>query len=357
MRRRVGQYAAVRLFIERAVAVKPGFAVTNENAPAVAAISARLRGMPLAIELAAARIKLLSPEAILSRLEHQLDVLSAGARDLPARQQTLRGAIAWSYDILDEPGRRLLDRLSVFAGGSGPRGRRGGLRSGRRDRRRRHRRRDGPRGPESRARRRDGRGRAARPPARVDPGIRRGTAGRTWRDRGDRGAPSRLVHGPGRASPSPNSRAPISAAGWTASNWSTTTSGRSSIEQWPRPEPAVAIRTAFAMWRFWQKHGHLGEARRRLDAIDAAAWSHDDPRLRARLDGGARRGLLVAGRPRRHGGALRGGPGPLAGDRRRARDRQRLLQRGVHLRHGSGRGDRGRCRLGGDRPRLHRAGS
>src|SRR5436190_1205843 len=98
----LGHYAAVRLFIERAVAVRPGFAVTNENAPAVAAISARLHGMPLAIELAAARIKILSPEAILARLEHQLDALASGSRDLPERQQTLRGAIAWSYDLLDD---------------------------------------------------------------------------------------------------------------------------------------------------------------------------------------------------------------------------------------------------------------
>ena len=122
----VSQYAAVRLFIERAVAVRPAFAVTNENAPAVAAIAARLHGMPLAIELAAARIKLLSPDAILARLEHQLDVLSAGGRDLPERQQTLRGAIAWSYDLLDDGSRRLLDRLSVFAGRRGHRGGRGG---------------------------------------------------------------------------------------------------------------------------------------------------------------------------------------------------------------------------------------
>jgi class 3 adenylate cyclase len=82
----LGQYAAVRLFIERAIAVRPGFTVTNENAPAVAAISARLHGMPLAIELAAARIKILSPDAILVRLDQQLDVLAAGSRDLPARQ-------------------------------------------------------------------------------------------------------------------------------------------------------------------------------------------------------------------------------------------------------------------------------
>src|SRR5206468_8654010 len=79
-------------------------------------VCARLHGMPLAIELAAARVKLLSPEAILKRLEDQLGVLAAGSRDLPERQQTLRGAIAWSYDILDEACRLLLDRLSVFGG-------------------------------------------------------------------------------------------------------------------------------------------------------------------------------------------------------------------------------------------------
>ena len=96
----ISQYEAVRLFIARAVAVRPDFQVTNENAPAVAGICARLHGMPLAIELAAARIKLLTPDAILVRLEHQLGVLASGSRDLPERQQTLRGAIAWSYDLL-----------------------------------------------------------------------------------------------------------------------------------------------------------------------------------------------------------------------------------------------------------------
>ena len=87
----LSQYAAVALFIERAPAIKPDFAVTNENAPAVAEICARLDGLPLAIELAAARIRLLSPEAMLARLEHGLPLLTGGARDLPARQQTLRG--------------------------------------------------------------------------------------------------------------------------------------------------------------------------------------------------------------------------------------------------------------------------
>jgi predicted ATPase/class 3 adenylate cyclase len=114
---RMSQYEAVRLFIERAVAVKPGFEVTNENAPAVAEICARLDGLPLAIELAAARVKLLPPAAILHRLASRLGLLQSGARDLPDRQKTLRGAIAWSYELLDEPGRRLFARLAVFAGG------------------------------------------------------------------------------------------------------------------------------------------------------------------------------------------------------------------------------------------------
>jgi predicted ATPase len=108
----VTQYEAVRLFIARALAVRPDFEVTNDNAPAVAAICARLHGMPLAIELAAARTKLLTPDAILSRLEKQLGVLAAGSR-----QQTLRGAIAWSYDLLSEGERRLLWRLAAFSGG------------------------------------------------------------------------------------------------------------------------------------------------------------------------------------------------------------------------------------------------
>jgi len=112
------QYEAVKLFIERAVAVKPDFAVTNENAPAIAGICERVDGLPLAIELAAARIKLFSPQALLSRLETSLNALGSGARDLPGRQQTLRGAIDWSYEMLDENQKRLLNRFSVFARGA-----------------------------------------------------------------------------------------------------------------------------------------------------------------------------------------------------------------------------------------------
>ncbi len=109
---------SVRLFAERAAAAVPGFTLDDENAPAVAAIARRLDGLPLAIELAAARVKLLPPEAILPRLEHSLGLLTGGGRDLPDRQQTLRATIAWSYDLLTEGARRLLGVCSVFAGGA-----------------------------------------------------------------------------------------------------------------------------------------------------------------------------------------------------------------------------------------------
>lgn len=113
----LSQYEAVALFIERARATKPDFQVTNANAPAVAAICTRLDGLPLAIELAAARVKHFPPQTLLSRLERGLSVLSGGARDLPARQQTLRGAIAWSYDLLEPEEQRLFHRLAVFVDG------------------------------------------------------------------------------------------------------------------------------------------------------------------------------------------------------------------------------------------------
>jgi predicted ATPase/class 3 adenylate cyclase len=115
---RLTQYEAVALFIERSRAARPGFAVTNENAPAVAEICVRLDGLPLAIELAAARVRLLTPQAILARLSDRLGLLIQGPRDVPERQRTLRGAIEWSYDLLDQDEQRLFASLSVFRGGA-----------------------------------------------------------------------------------------------------------------------------------------------------------------------------------------------------------------------------------------------
>jgi predicted ATPase len=113
----LSHYEAVRLFIERATAAKADFAVTSENAPAVAEICARLDGLPLAIELAAARVKLLPPRAMLGRLGRRLKLLTGGARDLPERQRTLRGAIEWSHALLDEGEKTLFARMTVFSGG------------------------------------------------------------------------------------------------------------------------------------------------------------------------------------------------------------------------------------------------
>ncbi|MEP7360120.1 MAG: adenylate/guanylate cyclase domain-containing protein [Chloroflexota bacterium] len=114
---KLSQYEAVRLFVERAVGAKSDFAVTNANAPAVAEICARLDGLPLAIELAAARVKLLSPDQILARLESNLGVLASAAQDLPERQRTMRGAIEWSIQLLPPQEQKLFERLSVFRGG------------------------------------------------------------------------------------------------------------------------------------------------------------------------------------------------------------------------------------------------
>ena len=114
----LSQYEAVALFIERARAVKPEFGVTNENAPAVAEICVRLDGLPLAIELAAARIRIFTPQAMLARLDRRLGLAAGGGRDLPERQQTLRGAIAWSHDMLEDADRALFAGLSVFVGGA-----------------------------------------------------------------------------------------------------------------------------------------------------------------------------------------------------------------------------------------------
>jgi predicted ATPase/class 3 adenylate cyclase len=278
----ITQYEAVRLFIARAVGVRPDFQVTNENAPAVAGIAARLHGMPLAIELAAARVKLLAPDAILERLVHQLGVLSAGSRDLPERQQTLRGAIAWSHDLLDAGPRRLLARLAVFVGGCeldtaeevcGPASELDGLdvldglmaladqslvRAEEIDGETRFRMLDTIRefaaerltesGERAEIERRHAEaflGLAQRLTPRLAGDDQRRWLGRLERDHD-------------------NIRAVLDRA---------TAAG----------DARTAIGLGFAMWRYWQKRGHLAEARRRLETIANAAWSRDDPTLRARL--------------------------------------------------------------------------
>jgi len=114
---RLSQYAAIALFIQHARAVQLAFQLTNANAPAVTEICVRLDGLPLAIELAAARVKLFSPEALLARLSGRLALLSGGPRDLPARQQTLRRTIDWSYHLLDVGEQTLFRRLGIFVGG------------------------------------------------------------------------------------------------------------------------------------------------------------------------------------------------------------------------------------------------
>jgi predicted ATPase/class 3 adenylate cyclase len=113
----LAQYDAVALFIQRAQAVKRDFAVSSENAPAIAEICVRLDGLPLALELAAARIRTLPPKTLLARLEQKLQILTGGARDHDARQQTLRATIEWSYNLLTDPEQALFARLGVFVGG------------------------------------------------------------------------------------------------------------------------------------------------------------------------------------------------------------------------------------------------
>ena len=274
-------YESVRLFIARATAVRPDFRVTNENAPAIAAITARLHGMPLPIELAAARIKLFSPEALRTRLEDQLTLLSAGARDLPERQQTLRGAIAWSYDLLDDGHRRLLDRLSVFEGGvdlaaaeavCGPASELGvevvdglvdladqslvrSVETG-----------GDPRFQMLETIRAFAREQLA---GRGETDAIAARHGAWFLELAQRIAPA-LAGDEQRAlldqleREHDNIRAVLDRA---------TAAG----------DARTAIGLAFAVWRFWQKRGHLYEARRRLDAMASQPWSREDKALRARL--------------------------------------------------------------------------
>lgn len=113
----LAEVPSIALFVARARAVAPGFRLTNDSAATIAQICQHLDGIPLAIELAAARIKLLTPQAILARLSHRLSLLTGGPRDLPARQQTLRGAIEWSHDLLKPEEQTVFRRLGVFVAG------------------------------------------------------------------------------------------------------------------------------------------------------------------------------------------------------------------------------------------------
>lgn len=274
-------YEAVRLFIARAAAVKPGFEVTNENAAAVAAICARLHGMPLAIELAAARVKLLAPDAILTRLESQLRLLAAGSRDLPERQQTLRGAIAWSYDILDEPCRLLLDRLAVFAGRieleaaeavCGPASELG---------------QDVVDGLISLA----NQSLLRSVESQSETGFQmletiREFALEMLEGRGQR-EDLEQRHGTWFVDFATRAAAQLNGDDqrmWLERFEHAHENIRIAMDRAvAREDATTAIGLAFHTWRFWQKRGHLYEARRRLEAMAQAEWSRRDPTLRARL--------------------------------------------------------------------------
>ena len=206
-----------------------------------------------------------------------------GSRDLPARQQTLRGAIAWSHDLLGEGERRLLARLSRLRRRLRARQRRGGLRpAGGARRRRRPRRPDVPRRPEPRPGR-GGRRRAALPDARHDPRVRRGAADRERRARGDRAPPHGDLRRAGRVASRPLLSGDDQRQ-WLGRLERDHDNIRAVLDRAVAAgDGASAIRIGFAMWRYWQKRGHLAEARRRLQAMADAPWSRDDPRLRARL--------------------------------------------------------------------------
>ncbi len=266
----LGEFEAVRLFVTRASAVRPGFSLSAANAPAVAGIAGRLHGMPLAIELAAARVKLLTPDQILGRLEHHLDLLSAGSRDLPERQQTLRGAIGWSYDLLEAGSRRLMERLSVFRGGfeleiaeavCGPADDIGGDVVER----------VGELVDQSLVRMDE---------TSSDPRFAMLETIREY------AAEMLAVGGEAEAIGARHAAAMLTLA-QRASTELSGTDQRSWLERlererdnlraaldWAvaRPDPALAVRLTFALWRFWQQRGYLNEARARVDAVAALGW-------------------------------------------------------------------------------------
>ena len=276
----LNQYEAVRLFVARALAVRADFRVTNENAPAVAGICATLQGLPLAIELAAARVKVLAPDAILERLEHRLELLASASRDLPERQRTLRGAIAWSYDLLDDAGRRLLARLAVFVGGCD----------------------------------------LAMIEQVCDPGAELGadllevlatlvdqslvrsddiagsarfslldtirTYGAERLDASGEGPAIRERHLAAYLELAERAAAELSGPAqraWLDRLEADADNFRAALDRAEAiPDPEAAVRLGFALWRFWQQRGYLREGRQRLTALEAHGWDLA-PQTRARL--------------------------------------------------------------------------
>jgi predicted ATPase len=272
-------FEAVRLFVARGAAARPGFELTDANAATIARICARLDGLPLAIELAAARLKILAPEAILERLERQFEVLASVSRDVPERQRTLRGAIAWSYDLLDPPAGRLLDRLAVFMGGfelemaervagSGDLGIDvlDGI---------------GLLVDQSLVGRSDEGG---EPRFRLLEAIRLYALERLTAS----GEAEAILDGHARAYLDLAEVAEPNLAGDEQRDWLERLERENEnlraalIYATERPETEVALRLVSALWRFWQKRGYLTEARRRADAALALPGALDDPRLAAR---------------------------------------------------------------------------
>ena len=275
------RYEAVRLFVARATAVQPGFSISDENAAAVAAITSRLQGLPLAIELAAARVRLLTPGQILERLEQQLAILASSSRDLPDRQRTLRGAIAWSSELLDDDQRRLLARLSTFRGGW------------------------------TLAAAEE----VVRHPAEltvetleglsdlVDQSLVRRVDEASQEARFDmlesvREFAAELLAEVGETEALRAAHAAVFlAAAREAAPHLQGAEQRAWLDRlevdhdnlraaltWAieAPEPTTAVGLAFALWRFWQQRGYLDEARLRLDDMAGRGWDMD-PQLRARL--------------------------------------------------------------------------
>ncbi len=275
------RYEAVRLFVARAMAVDPGFSISHENAPAVAAITSRLQGLPLAIELAAARVRLLTPEQILERLERQLAILTSSSRDLPERQRTLRGAIAWSSELLDDDQRRLLARLSIFRGGW-------------------------TLADAEEVMRRHGQlaiGTLEGLSDLVDQSLVRRVDEASLEARFDmlesvREFASELLAGAGETEALRSAHAAVFlAAAQEAAPHLQGAEQRAWLDRlevdhdnlraalaWATeaPEPALAVDLVFALWRFWQQRGYLDEARLRLDDMAGRDWDLE-PEVRARL--------------------------------------------------------------------------